>query len=77
MRSIQEIKKAMSSKNQDEWITFNEIDWVINQAEKVERYEKALEEISRVGYSKTDRQMWFSPDSHLKCVKIALEGLED
>lgn len=39
MRTIQEIKSGMKSKNQDEWVTFDEIDWVIKQAEKADRWE--------------------------------------
>jgi hypothetical protein len=39
MRTIQEIKKGMKSKNQDDWITFNELDWLIRRAEKADIYE--------------------------------------
>lgn len=35
MRTIQEIKKGMTSKNQDEWVTFEEINWVIEQNERL------------------------------------------
>jgi hypothetical protein len=39
MRTIQEIKKGMTSKDQDDWITFDELDWLIKRAEKADRYE--------------------------------------
>ena len=39
MRTLYEIEKGMNSDNQDDWVTFDEIKWLIDQAKRADRYE--------------------------------------
>ena len=43
MNRLQKIKNGLRSKNQDEWLTFDDIEWLIEQAEKAEELIKINE----------------------------------
>jgi hypothetical protein len=62
MRDIQDIKKGMKSKNQDDWITFDEINWVIEQAEELERYKKYV--------------MYFAGKDKVNDIRLAMQDRE-
>lgn len=70
VRSIQEIEKGMKNKNQDDWITFDEIEWLIEQVvimkieikrlnEEIEDSESQMEYIKEI--VKDIKDTWDSP----------------
>lgn len=51
------------------------VDWLIRT---VERYEKALEEISKVGWSDSfGGGFSYTGENHAECMKIAKQALEE
>jgi len=54
MRNTQEIRNTMENKNQDDWITFDELYWLIEQAENLEKIKKLsnVEEITLADFAK-------------------------
>lgn len=45
---LQKIKTGLKSSNQDDWATFDDIDWLIKQTEKLTKIEDTVEHLNHI-----------------------------
>jgi hypothetical protein len=74
LSKLQEIKSNFCKYDENYCLDSKDIDWLIEQAEKVERYEKALKEINQTAVYYDDKGWALNPDRISKIVVKALDN---